>query len=219
MMGFKLSSKWGLPLILVFAWPFVAIAFVHHGWPWGLQTRSPMVDTRHNGETARGLRETGLARGSVLAAAMAGAAATSAGKSAHVRLVNEGDPGPLYECGRAMCEPAQTDDPSRKNRARMDFYVLPEGCVELRGARLRPTGPGVDVVCGPDGSSTSYRCEAGECDPIDPGAGDDGARTWPIQLPADCGDRIHELIVLGARWSTAKFYIECDASSGPLGEP
>jgi hypothetical protein len=76
----------------------------------------------------------------------------------------------------------------------------------------------MDVECGPDGSSTSYRCEAGACDPLDPAAGDDGASAWPIPLPEDCGGRIHELIVLGARRSKPKVYVECDASSGPLGE-
>lgn len=145
------------------------------------------------------------------------ATGTSAPQAAHVRLVNEGAPGPLYECDGAVCGPARTDDPSRKNQGRMDFYVLPEGCVELRSALLRREGPVVEVECGPEGSSTSYRCEAGACDPI--GAGDDGAGTWPILLPADCGGRIHELIVLGARRNTPKIYVECDASSGPVGEP
>ncbi len=151
--------------------------------------------------------------------ALSPATALSGREVAHVRLVNEGDPGPLFECDGAGCDPAQTDDPSRKNRGRMDFYVLPEGCVELRSALLRRDGPGVDVECGPEGSSTSYRCEAGACDLLVPARGDDGASTWPIRLPADCGGRIHELIVLGAKRSRPKVYVECDASSGPLGEP
>ena len=137
--------------------------------------------------------------------------------AAHLRFVNEGDPGPLYECGRAACVPARTDDPSRKNLGRMDFIVLPDGCVELREALLRRDRPGVDVVCGPDGSSTSYRCEAGECNPLG-SAGDNGASTLPLPLPADCGGRIHELIVVGANRRAPKAYVECDASSGPLGE-
>ena len=145
--------------------------------------------------------------------------APSAREAAHVRLVNDGAPGPLYECGRSVCDPARTDDPSRKNLGRMDFYVLPEGCVELRSALLRREGPGVDVECGPEGSSMSYRCEAGVCDLVVPAAGAGGASTWPIRLPADCGGRIHELIVLGARRGTPRVYVECDASSGPVGEP
>jgi hypothetical protein len=185
MMAFKRSLKWGLPLILTFAAPLAAIAFVQYRWL-SLPTLSP-------------------------------ATAPSAREAAHVRLVNEGDPGPLYECNAAVCDPAQTDDPSRKNRGRMDFYVLPEGCVELVSALLRREGPGVDVECGPDGSSTSYRCEAGVCDLL-PAAGDGDASTWPIQLPEDCGGRIHELIVLGAARRTPKVYVECDASSGPVGE-
>jgi len=154
----------------------------------------------------------------VLAAAIGATTATTVFGAAHVRLANEGDPGPLYECDATGCAPAQTDDPSRKNRSRMDFYVLPDGCVELGRAVLRPDGPGVDVECGEPGSSTSYRCEAGVCNPLDPAAGDDGARTWPIQLPAACGRRIHELIVLRARTDAPRVYVECDASSGPIGE-
>jgi hypothetical protein len=145
------------------------------------------------------------------------AAAPSAREAVNVRLVNEGDPGPLYECGRTVCDPSRTDDPSRKNHGRMDFYVLPEGCVELRSALLRREGPVVDVECGPSGGSTIYRCEAGVCDLL--GAGDDGAGTWPIRLPDDCGGRIHEMIVLGVRRAAPKVYVECDASSGPVGEP
>jgi len=158
------------------------------------------------------------ARARLLAAAMAAATATSAFAAAHVRLANEGDPGPLYECDASACAPAQTDDPSRKNRSRMDFYALPDGCVELRSAVLRPAGPGVDVECGPPGSSTRYRCEAGACNLLDPAAGDDGASTRPIRLPADCGGRIHELIVLRVRRHAPRVYVECDASSGPVGE-
>jgi hypothetical protein len=144
-------------------------------------------------------------------------AAPSAREAAHLRLVNEGVPGPLYECDAEVCGPAQWDDPSRKNRGRMDFYVLPEGCVELRSALLLREGPAVDVECGPDGGSTIYRCEAGACDPL--GAGGAGASTWPIQLPEDCGGRIHEVILLGVRRSTPMVFVECDASSGPVGEP
>lgn len=187
-MAFKRPLKWALPVLLTFAAPLAAIAFVQY------RSRSEHRTT----STATG---------------------TSAPEASHLRLVNEGDPGPLYECDRAVCNPAQTDDPSRKNRRRMDFYVLPDGCVELKSAVLLRDGPGVDVMCGPEGSSTSYRCEAGACDPLDPLAGEAGASTWPIQLPADCGGRIHELIVLDARRSSPKVYVECDASSDPVGEP
>ncbi len=187
-MAFKRSLRWGLPLILTFAAPLLATAFVQYRWRSELLTLSPPT-------------------------------APSARQAAHVRLVNEGAPGPLYECDQAVCDPARTDDPSRKNRGRMDFYVLPEGCVELQSAVLRREGPGVDVECGPEGSSTSYRCEAGVCDLVVPAAGDGGASTWPVQLPEDCGGRVHELIVLGARRGTPKVYVECDASSGPVGEP
>jgi hypothetical protein len=159
--------------------------------------------------------KTSLARGPVLAAVMAATAATAAFGATHVRLANEGDPGPLYECDAAACAPARVDDPSRQNRIGMDFYVLPAGCVELGRAVLRPDAPGVDVQCGPPGSSTTYRCEAGACLPA---PGDDGAPTWPIQLPAACGGRIHELIVLRVRADAPRVYVECDASSGPVGE-
>jgi len=163
-------------------------------------------------------KKTEGADGRVLAALIAAATATSVFGAVHVRLANEGTSGPLYECDAAACAPAQTDDPSRKNLGRMDFYVLPDGCVALGGAVLRPDGPGVDVECGPPGGTTIYRCEAGACQPLDPAAGDDGAGTWPIRLPADCGGRIHELIVLGVRTDAPKVYVECDASSGPVGE-
>ena len=136
--------------------------------------------------------------------------------AAHLRLVNEGDPGPLYECSRLRCAPSRTDDPSRKNLARTDFIVLPDGCVELREARLRPSGPGVDVVCGPEGSTATYRCQSGACNPLDPG-GDE--RAIPLTLPRDCGGRIHELLVVDATRIAPTVYVECDASSGPVGEP
>jgi hypothetical protein len=159
--------------------------------------------------------ETALSCRSLLAAAIAAAAAMSACEGTHLRLVNEGDPGPLYRCGASTCDPAQRDDPSRKNLSGMDFHVLPDGCVELRSALLRRSGPGVEIACGPEGSERSYLCEAGGCHPNDPS---DGADTRPIALPADCGGRIHELIVLDARTSAPSVYVECDASSGPLGE-
>jgi hypothetical protein len=154
----------------------------------------------------------------VLAAAVVAATTTSVCPGAHVRLVNEGVPGPLYECEATGCAPAQTDNPSRKNLGRMDFYVLPDGCVELGSAVLRPAGPGVDVECGPPGSRTRYRCEAGACPPLDPPAGDDDASSGPVQLPEDCGGRVHELIVLDASTDSPRVYVECDASSGPAGE-
>lgn len=160
----------------------------------------------------------GVARFWTLAACVAGATATSAFAGAHLRLVNEGASGPLYECSAALCARAQTDDPSRKNRRGMDFYVLPDGCVELRSAALRPAGPGVDLVCGPEGGSASYRCEGGACRPLGP-ADDDGVRARPIPLPADCGGRVHELIVLDARRRARTVYVECDASSAPAGAP
>jgi len=45
----------------------------------------------------------------------------------HIRLVNEGSSGPLYECTAAACARAQTDNPSRTNLDLMDFSVLPDG--------------------------------------------------------------------------------------------
>jgi hypothetical protein len=153
-----------------------------------------------------------------LAAAMAVAMGTALFASSHIRLVNEGSSGPLYECDTAACAPAQIDNPARKNLDQMDFYVLPEGCVALASAVLRPDGPGVDVECGPPGDSRRYRCEAGSCLPLDPGATDDPAVARPIPLPADCGGRIHELIVVGATTDAPLTYVECDASSGPARE-
>jgi hypothetical protein len=152
-----------------------------------------------------------------LAAALAAAVAASACQGSHLRLVNEGDPGPLFECDGAACEPARAEDPTRKNREGTDFYVLPEGCVELRSALLDPAGPALEVVCGLEGAATTYRCEKLHCDLVESDAGD-GPSTWPIELPAECGGRIHELIVLDARTDHPKVYVECDASSGPLGE-
>jgi hypothetical protein len=153
-----------------------------------------------------------------LALASAMAAATTLFAAAHVRLVNEGSSGPLYECAAPKCVPAQTDDPSRKNLCWMDFYVLPDGCVSLASAMLRPDRQGIDVECGRPGATRRYRCETGSCRPLDPTAGNDGATARPIPLPADCGGRIHELIVIGAGIDAPAVFIECDASSGPAGE-
>lgn len=149
---------------------------------------------------------------------MAAASATSLFGAVHLRLANQGSPGPLYECDTAVCAPAQTDDPSRTNLGRMDFYTLPDGCVDLVSAVLRPDGRAVDVECGRPESTTRYRCEVGACQPLDPVSGDDGAGSRPIHLPEDCGGRIHELIVIGAPTDAPRFYVECDASSGPAGE-
>jgi hypothetical protein len=110
--------------------------------------------------------------------------------------------------------PAQTDNPSRKNLDQMDFYVLPDGCVSLASAVLRPDGPGVDVECGPPRDSRGYRCEAGSCLPLDAGATDHPAAARTIPLPADCGGRIHELIVVGATTEAPAVFVECDGSSG-----
>lgn len=157
------------------------------------------------------------APGRLFVAAMVAVSATCVFAAAHVRLVNEGDAGPLYECRAAACAPARVDDPSLENTGWMDFYVLPEGCVELSGAVLRPSGPGIDVTCGPAGGTTIYRCEAGACLPMASGAVGTTASPWAIPLPADCGGRIHELIVLRWRTIVPVAFIECDASSGPAG--
>ena len=133
----------------------------------------------------------------------------------HIRLVNEGSSGPLYECTAAACTRAQTDNPSRKNLDQMDFHVLPDGCVALASAVLRPAAPGIEVECGATGATKRYRCESGACRLLDPAAPADGAITRPILLPADCGGRIHELIVVGARTDRPAIFVECDASSGP----
>jgi hypothetical protein len=136
----------------------------------------------------------------------------------HVRLANEGSSGPLYECNATACARAQTDNPSRKNLGEMDFYVLPDGCVTLASAVLRPDGPGIDVECGPPGKTMRHRCEGGSCRPLDSTAGAASATARPIPLPADCGGRIHEIIVVGAPTASPAFFIECDASSGPRRE-
>ena len=128
-----------------------------------------------------------------------------------LRLANEGDPGPVYKCGTSSCAPARVDDPSRKNRLGMDFYVLPTGCVELASVSLRPDGTAVDVACGPPASSSRYRCERGACAPLTPGS-DEGGRA--LALPSDCGGRIHDVVVLGARTEKPRAFVECDASSG-----
>jgi hypothetical protein len=153
-----------------------------------------------------------------LAVTLVVATGTALFASSHIRLVNEGSSGPLYECGASACAPAQTDNPSRKNLDQMDFYVLPDGCVSLASAVLRPDGPGVDVECGPPGDLRRYRCEAGACLPLDPAAGV-ALVSQPIPLPSDCGGRIHELIVISATTDMPLFYVECDASSGPAREP
>lgn len=153
-------------------------------------------------------------RSVALAVTLVVAAGTAVSSSSHIRLVNEGSSGPLYECGASACAPAQTDNPSRKNLDQMDFYVLPDGCVSLVSAMLRPDGPGIDVECGPSGDTRRHRCEAGSCVPLDPAAAEDGAVVRPIPLPADCGGRIHELIVVGATTEAPAVFVECDASSG-----
>ena len=135
----------------------------------------------------------------------------------NVRLVNEGSSGPLYECDATACAPARTDDPSRKNLGAMDFYVLPDGCMALASAVLRPDGPGIDVQCGGPGDLEHHRCEAGSCRPLDPLAADGSPLARPLPLPADCGGRIHELIVVGARTLAPAVFVECDASAGPAG--
>jgi len=158
---------------------------------------------------SRGRHRVALAGTMILALAPALFAA------AHIRLVNEGSSGSLYECAAAACVPARTDNPSRKNLDQMDFYVLPGGCMVLASAALRPGGTGIDVECGPHGETTLYRCETGSCRPL---SGVDNS-SRPIPLPASCGGRIHELIVIGAGAATPTFFIECDASSGPAREP
>ena len=188
-----------------------AIAFAPYGWHLEPPASSRTAESAWTSNPAHGAR-------SLFALSLAAATATGPQRAAHLRLVNEGDPGPLYECDAAVCDRAATDDPSRKNRARMKFYVLPDGCVELRGLLLRPTGPAVDVLCGPRGRPMRYRCEGSRCDPLDPAAGNEDDSTRPIPLPADCGGRIHEVIVLHARRAAPEVYVECDASSGPAGE-
>jgi hypothetical protein len=164
-----------------------------------------------------------VAFAAVLVAALVGAGvvvlvvAVPACGAVHVRLVNAGSSGPLYECDKTACQPAQTDDPARKNLDRMDLYTLPEGCVELASAAVLPSGPGVDLACGPGGTK-SYRCEGGTCTDLPPGTPPGGAGTVPIQLPSDCGGRIHEVIVVNATTDQPTVYVECDASSGGLEE-
>jgi hypothetical protein len=164
------------------------------------------------GSTSRGLH---LA----LAVALSATMGTALFASSHIRLVNEGSSGPLYECNMAACVPAQTDNPARKNLDQLDFYVLPDGCVALASAALRPDGPGIDVECGPPGASSRYRCESGSCLLLDPGTASVGAVTRSIALPAACGGRIHEVIVIGATTEAPAAFVECDASSGPVLNP
>ena len=152
----------------------------------------------------------------LLAAALVTAVAPGAFGAARLRLASEGDPGPLYKCGTSSCAPARADDPSRKNRIGMEFYVLPAGCVELASVSLRPGATGVDVACGPVGSLTRYRCESGACSPLAGGGDGEGAR--PLALPSDCGGRIHDVVVLRARTEKPRVFVECDASSGPSPE-
>src|SRR5262245_39356814 len=141
------------------------------------------------------------------------------GGSSSIRLVNEGSSGPVYQCDTASCAPAQTDNPSRKNLDQMDFYVLPDGCVALASVVLRPEAPGVDVECGSPGALNGYRCESGSCRLLDPGSARIDAVTRPIALPAACGGRIHELILVGAATEAPTAFVECDASSGPVFNP
>ena len=137
--------------------------------------------------------------------------------AAHIRLVNEGSEGPLYECDQSACRTAQTDDPARTNLGRTDFYELPDGCVELASAVLRPSGPGVDVACGPPNDRSKYRCESSRCALLD-GLDDDATTsTMTIHLPEDCGGRIHEILVIDAREGSPTVYVQCDASSDGLG--
>jgi hypothetical protein len=155
----------------------------------------------------------GYAGRGLLAAALLTAVAPSALGAGRLRIASEGDPGPLYECGASSCAPARIDDPSRKNRLGMEFYVLPAGCVELAGVSLLAEAAGVDVACGPPGHLSRYRCESGACRALLPGEDDDGT-TRSLALPSDCGGRIHDVVVLDARTETPRVYVECDASSG-----
>ena len=151
----------------------------------------------------------------VISVAMAIAMATAVFAAPHIRLVNEGSSGPLYECTADGCAPAQTDNPSRKNLNGMDFYVLPDGCVSLASVALLPNGIGMDVECRPGESTRRYRCEAGLCRPLESSADTNAA---PIALPSECAGRIHELIALHADTDAPIAFVECDASSGPAGE-
>jgi hypothetical protein len=151
----------------------------------------------------------------LLAAALVTTLAPGAFAAGRVRLANEGDPGPLFECGVSGCAPGRVDDPSRKNRLGMEFYVLPAGCVELASVSLLPDATGVDVACGAAGSLTRYRCQSGACNPVMPGD-DEGSRS--LALPPDCGGRIHDVVVLRARRAKPRVFVECDASSGPSPE-
>ena len=141
--------------------------------------------------------------------------APGARAAGRLRLANEGDPGPLYKCGTFTCAPARVDDPARKNRLGIEFYVLPDGCVELASVSLRPDATAVDVTCGPPGSMSRYRCQSGACGPLTPGMGDGGRA---LALPSDCGGRIHDVVVLGAGTEKPRAFVECDASSGPSPE-
>ena len=150
----------------------------------------------------------------LLAAALVTVVAPGAFGAARLRLASEGDPGPLYKCGTSSCAPARVDDPSRKNRIGMEFYVLPAGCVELASVSLLPGGTGVNVACGTAGSLARYRCESGACTL----AGDDGDGARRLALPSDCGGRVHDVVVLGARTGRPRAFVECDASSRPSPE-
>ncbi len=156
-------------------------------------------------------------RGLCLAASLTLTAANTSA-AVHIRLANEGSPGPLYECGAFECAPARTDDPSRTNLLWMDFYVLPASCQALASASLRPGGSAIDVECGEPGATTWFRCQAGSCQPL-PSPGQPDANGRGIPLPSDCGGRIHELIVLNAGTATPTALVECDASSGSALEP
>jgi hypothetical protein len=143
------------------------------------------------------------------------AAATIVGCGSHLRLTNTGTTeGPLFVCGDEACETAQTDDPERINREGLTFVALPEGCVEMTRAVLDPAVPTVDVEC----AGVAHRCVEDGCSPLGAEV-QTGARAREIELPAECGGRIHELLIHDATSDQPTIYVQCDVSSvGPIEE-
>ncbi len=132
----------------------------------------------------------------------------------HLRLTNRGtSEGPLYVCDASSCETAQTDDPERINHEGTVLVELPPACPEMSGVTLHRETPSVVVTCGPQGATKQYRC-TGEGGCVE-GASEESAG-MPIAMPADCGGRIHEVLVQRADEEQPTTYVQCDTSGGGI---
>jgi hypothetical protein len=129
--------------------------------------------------------------------------------------------GPLYACSSSPCAISPSDDPELTNRSGMTLFRLHSTCAELRSVTLSTGGRDAWVVCAKDGAATTYQCSGSACQETSVLAPDPATPADAVSLPAECGGRIAEVLVLGATTAKRETYVRCDASSpdGPLVEP